>query len=271
MGTDVNPGNLAFQRIAGSNYVDKTDLIRLMNARVDSSDCLVCVSRPRRFGKSYAVKMLTAYYDRSCNSHRLFDDKKIAKSENYEKFLNQYNVICLDISGFISEAKATLRPLVEVPQMIMRALRDDLSLEYPELLECTTLNEALLSCVSLQDGRPVVFIIDEWDAMIREARKDESAQTAYLNLLRGWFKNTNFTPRAVASAYMTGILPIKKDGSQSAISEFDEFTMLDAREFAEYAGFTEKEVKVCCAGARAKFEEMKAWYDGYDFPSVGPV
>ena len=80
MGTYVNPGNQAFARISGPNYVDKTDLIRLMNDRVGGNECLVCVSRPRRFGKSYAAKMLTAYYDCSCDSHGLFDGKKIAET-----------------------------------------------------------------------------------------------------------------------------------------------------------------------------------------------
>lgn len=271
MGTYVNPGNRAFARISGPNYVDKTDLIRLMNDRVGKDESLVCVSRPRRFGKSYAAKMLTAYYDCSCDSHELFDDKKIAEAEEYKEHLNKYNVICLDISSFVSEARATQKPLVEVPQMIIEALRDDLRLEYPDLTERKTLNDELLSCVDLQNGKPFIFVIDEWDAVIREAKDDERAQAAYLNLLRGWFKNTNFTPKAVAAAYMTGILPIKKDGSQSAISEFDEFSMLEPSDFAGFVGFTEDEVKGLCEGKDLKFEDVKAWYDGYDLAPVGSV
>ena len=271
MGTYVNPGNQAFSRINGKNYVDKTKLIEAMNERVGGGESLVCVSRPRRFGKSYAVKMLTAYYDCSCDSHRLFDDKEIAKADSYEEHLNQYNVICLDVSSFVSEARATQRPLVEVPRMIMEALGEDLRHEYPQIPEDKTLNEGLLACVSLPEGRPFVFIIDEWDAMIREAKDEDKAQVAYLNLLRGWFKNINFTPKVVAAAYMTGILPIKKDGSQSAISEFDESSMLDTLEFAEFVGFTEDEVKKRCNGGKAQFEEIKAWYDGYDLPIAGSV
>ena len=109
-----------------------------------------------------------------------------------------------------------------------------------------------------------MFIIDEWDSLIREAKNDKGAQTAYLNLLRGWFKNNNFTPAAVAAAYMTGILPIKKDGSQSAISEFDEFSMLEPFLFAEFTGLTEDEVRQRCTDSEVSFEEMKAWYDGYE-------
>ncbi|MBR1710944.1 MAG: AAA family ATPase [Clostridia bacterium] len=106
MGTYVNPGNQAFKRISGPNYVDKTDLISRMNVRIGGDESLVCVSRPRRFGKSYAAKMLTAYYDCSCDSHCLFEGKKIEESEDYEAHLNKYNVICLDISGFVAEAQA---------------------------------------------------------------------------------------------------------------------------------------------------------------------
>ncbi len=271
VGTYVNPGNQAFRRISGPNYVDKTELIALMNERVGGDDDLVCVSRPRRFGKSYAAKMLTAYYDCSCDSHQLFDDKKIAKTNEYENHLNKYNVICLDISSFVSEATATQKPLIEVPQMIIDALRDDLRLEYPDLPKRKTLNDELMSCVNLPDGKPFIFIIDEWDALIREAKKDIKAQVAYLNLLKSLFKNDNYTPKVVAAAYMTGILPIKKDDTQTAISEFDEFSMLEPADFAGFVGFTEDEVKERCKGKNVKFEEIKAWYAGYDLVPAGSV
>ncbi len=122
-----------------------------------------------------------------------------------------------------------------------------------------------------ETGRKVVFIIDEWDALIREAKHDGKIQLAYLNLLREWFKNNSFTPKVVAAAYMTGILPIKKDGSQSAISDFTEYPILNPGGFAEYTGFTEEEVRNLCRKLGMSFEETKRWYDGYDFPKVGPV
>lgn len=205
MGTYVNPGNQAFQQIAGLNYIDKTDLIGLINKRIGTDACLVCISRPRRFGKSYAAKMLTAYYDCSCNSHDLFGDKHIAEAGDYEKHINKYNVICLDITGFISEAKRKQESLRLVPDRIVDAIHDELDISE----NGKSLNDSLIRFVH-ETGRPIVFIIDEWDAMIREAKDDEVAQEAYLNLLRGWFKNINITPKVVAAAYMTGILPIKK-------------------------------------------------------------
>lgn len=271
MGIYVNPGNRGFAEIADADYVDKTMLIELINLTIRKKNKLTCISRPRRFGKSYAAKMLSAYYDCSCDSHELFDRKKIAGSTSYLTHLNRYNVIYLELTSFISEAKILQKPLIEVSEMILKALHDDLLRMYPDLPRLRTVNDELLYCAEIPDGKPFIFIIDEWDAMIREAKDDEDAQQVYLNLLRGWFKNGTFTPKAVAAAYMTGILPIKKDGKQSAISEFDEFTMLDPFDFAEYVGFTEKEVLDRCAQKGMDYEEIKTWYDGYDFPAVGAI
>ncbi len=270
MGNYVNPGNIAFRRINHPDYVDKTMLIELINARIGTDKCLVCVSRPRRFGKSYAAKMLTAYYDASCDSHSLFDDKKIAESSSYERHLNQYHVINLDMTSFISDAAIKRKTLVEVPQMIVDTIHDELVTLYPDMPHMKNTNDEIIWIVE-NSGKQVVFIIDEWDAMIREAKDDSEAQQAYLKLLRGWFKNSNFTPKAVAAAYMTGILPIKKDGSQSAISDFLEYPILYPGEFAEYTGFTESEVIALCQKHKVDFSEFKAWYDGYDFPDCADI
>ncbi|MBQ7486159.1 MAG: AAA family ATPase [Clostridia bacterium] len=133
------------------------------------------------------------------------------------------------------------------------------------------LNDFLLRCVNLPDGKPFVFIIDEWDAVIREAKYDDDAQEAYLHLLRGWYKNMNFTPKAVAAACMTGILPIKKVGFQSAVSDFKEFSVLWPGEYARFTGFSETEVQRICKRKRMSFEAFKTWYDGYDFAGSEPV
>lgn len=264
MGTYVNPGNSGFVEINDPDYVDKTLLIERINRTVGKKNKLTCISRPRRFGKSYAAKMLTAYYDCSCDSRRLFDKKRIARSKSYRAYLNQYNVIYLEITSFISEAKILRKSLTEVPAMIMEAIHDDLLRMNPDLPKRRTVNDELLYCAEKTGGRPFIFIIDEWDAMIREAKDDEEAQQVYLNLLRGWFKNGTFTPKAVAAAYMTGILPIKKDGRQSAISDFHEFSMLHQGEFAQFTGFSETEVRRLCRKNQMNFDDMKAWYDGYE-------
>ena len=271
MGIYINPGNTGFSEINDEDYVDKTGLINLIKQTIGKKNKLTCISRPRRFGKSFAAKMLAAYYDCSCDSHKLFEDKEIAESKDFEKYLNQYNVIYLDITGFISIAKREEIPLKKVPIMIVKAIYDELLSLDPDLPTEKGLEECMVHFVAKPDGRQFVFIIDEWDAMIRESTDEPAAQEAYFNLLRGWFKNSNFTPMVVAGAYMTGILPIKKDGSQSAISDFKEFSMLKPRKFGEYVGFTEEEVLRLCKNDQTAFAEMKRWYDGYSLEGVGSV
>lgn len=269
MGIYINPGNSGFQRIVSSEYVDKTGLISQMNDSIGTVNNLICVSRPRRFGKSYAAQMLCAYYDCSCDSRSLFDDKEIAETEGYLSHLNRYHVINLDITGFIADAVRTDMPLLNLPNVISEAVYRDLTEICPELVG-KELADAMVDYVERTEKK-FIFIIDEWDALIREAKGNAAVQKKYLNLLRGWFKNGNFTHRVVAAAYMTGILPIKKDGSQSAISDFMEYSILNPGGFAEYTGFTEKEVRKLCEKYGMSFEEAGKWYDGYDFMSIGPV
>ena len=125
-GQYLNPGNDAFRLIANPDYVDKTLLADQLNHRIGTDKCLICISRPRRFGKSYAAKMLTAYYDSSCDSHELFDNKKIAKTKGYAIHLNQYNVICFDVTSFISVARRNKISLLDIPNMIVDALQKEL-------------------------------------------------------------------------------------------------------------------------------------------------
>lgn len=262
MGTYLNPGNSEFAKIRNSDYVDKTGMIKLLNRNMGTTRNLTCISRPRRFGKSYAVQMICAYYDSTCNSHMLFDDLSISKDSSYEDHLNKYHVINLDISGFVSDCKKDNLLLEDVPKKIEQAIVDEIKSLYPELENVGKPSECILELVR-RTGKKIVFVIDEWDSMIREVGENVKAQDSYLNLLRGWFKNNNFTPEAVAAAYMTGILPIKKDGTQSAISNFQEYTMLEPLDFAEYVGFSEGEVKKLCQEKNKNFDNMKKWYDGY--------
>jgi len=268
MGTYLNPGNKGFQEILQSEYVDKTGLIAVINKTIGTMGKLTCVSRPRRFGKSYAAKMLCAYYDYSCDSHILFDDKEIAKTEDYLKNLNQYYVVNLDITSFISEAKRGRTSLADVPNAIVDAVHREL--KGTGLAAGGSFTDDLIHCVE-ETGRKFIFIIDEWDALIREAKNDAEIQSAYLNLLREWFKNSSFTPKAVAAVYMTGILPIKKDGSQSAISDFKEYTILNPGRFVEFTGFTERDVQALCEKYKMNFEQVRQWYDGYDFSGYGAI
>lgn len=264
MGTYLNPGNVEFTEISVSDYVDKTGLIDLINTTINTKKKLTCISRPRRFGKSYAAQMLCAYYDRTCQSDELFKNYEISRHENYEKHRNQYNVIYLDIAGFISDLKRRNENITDIANEMTESIRKEIIDEYPALSKTGKISEILIQYVTLTEKK-IIFIIDEWDAVIREAKNDKAVQEAYLNLLREWFKNGNFTGKAVAAAYMTGILPIKKDGTESAISDFNEYSVLEPGNFAPYFGFTESEVKDICTRYGMNFEEAKTWYDGYSF------
>ena len=106
---------------------------------------------------------------------------------------------------------------------------------------------------------PFVILIDEWDCLFREYQQDQEAQKKYLDFLRFWLKDKEY----VALAYMTGILPIKKYGSHSALNMFTEYSMTDSGNLAEYFGFTEAEVQDLCKKYEMSFEEARAWYNGY--------
>ena len=178
MGIYLNPGNEAFQESVNSKiYVDKTGLLAFTNSVIETEDKFICVSRPRRFGKSMAVKMLAAYYDRTCDSHALFDGLKIAETEEYEKRMNHSDVICLDISWFrVNAGKAELMvPMLQ--DAVIREVRE----RYPD---CIAPDEkslpVALAEVNEQTGARFVIIIDEWDCLFREDKMDKKSQENYI-------------------------------------------------------------------------------------------
>lgn len=262
MGNYLNPGNSGFREIRNGTYIDKSGLIQLMNTRINTTEKLICISRPRRFGKSFAAKMLCAYYDKTCDSSQLFDDLEIAKTDSYEIYRNQYDVIYLDMTNIIGKTESK-----NMLEFIQNGVTEELLRSYPALRKGNAFDETLLNAVELT-GNKFVAIIDEWDAPIREMPE---IQKEYLHFLRMLFKESGTTNKIFAAAYMTGILPIKKDGSQSAISDFEEFTMVKPRKFGEYVGFTEAEVIKLCKEYKVDFAKMKQWYDGYSYASAKSI
>lgn len=206
--------------------------------------------------------MLCAYYDKSCDSHALFDDLEIAGSADYETHLNKYDVIYLDITGIKGEYGAE-----KCLDYAKDAIEKELSETYPEVEKGSSFDQTLLRTVE-HTGNKFIMIIDEWDVLIRE--EPQMAQT-YLHFLRTLFKNSGTTAKIFAAAYMTGILPIKTDGSQSAVSDFREYTMIRPRAFSKYVGFTEEEVRRLCDANGVDFQLMKQWYDGYSFKDIDSV
>lgn len=262
MGIYFNPDNSSFQKIVNSDiYIDKTRLIAYTNSVVNTMQGYVCVSRPRRFGKSVAANMLAAYYSLGCNSKELFERFKIAKERSYEKHLNQYNTIFLNMQEFLSQSAN----VDEMLDLIRRSVLWELLEKYPDLRYFNKENlTRTMQDIYNNIKCPFVVIIDEWDCIFREYKTDRGAQERYLDFLRDLLKDKGY----IYLAYMTGILPIKKYGTHSALNMFDEFSMLDPGPLASYVGFTDVEVAELCQKYKMDMEEIKNWYDGYTFDEV---
>lgn len=261
MGKYLNVGNAGFTAVRKEFYVDKTGLIVFINNTLGTKGKLTCVSRPRRFGKSFAAQMLCAYYDKSCDSRKLFKDLAIARDPSFETHLNHYDVIYLDITEFTSDAFVK-QEIQNIVINLENKVVNELSTAYPDVIRQNDLPNMLYS-IAEATGQRFIFIIDEWDALFREAKNDTILQESYIRLLRGLFKNSGKTDKMIEAAYMTGILPIKKYGTQSAMSDFLEYTMTQPEPLEEFVGFTEQEVKELCPASGPSFEDMQKWYDGY--------
>ena len=189
----------------------------------------------------------------------MFADLEISKSTDFKKHLNQYDVIHLDIQWCMEPAGGSEQVVPYISERTIAELKE----YYPDALpvETKSLPEAL-SQINALTGKKFIIIIDEWDVLIRDEASNAKAQEDYINFLRGMFKGTE-PSRYIALAYLTGILPIKKLKTQSALNNFEEFTMLDAGRMAPYVGFTEEEVHGLCEQYGCSYEQVKSWYDGY--------
>ncbi len=258
MGIYLNPSNKGFwEAIRSKIYVDKTNLIICINERINTEEKYICVSRPRRFGKSMTLKMLAAYYSRGCDSRSLFAGFKIEHNPSFMEYLNQYDVIYLNMQQFLSRAKTQ-----SVTDYLEQAVISEMRKVYGELFsEQETNLVTVLEQIYTEADTQFIFLIDEWDCVMREKKEAKELQKQYLDFLRDLLKDQPY----VALAYMTGILPVKKYGSHSALNMFWEYSMTDQNIFEEYTGFTDKEVSALCERFHMNFVEMGSWYDGYLF------
>ena len=265
MGNYLNPDNSKFQRAVNSDiYVDKTGLIKYTNRVMNTMQAYVCVSRPRRFGKSMAADMLTAYYSKGCDSREVFSGLEITEDETFDRYLNKYDTVFLNVQEFLSRSSDVKELIARIKQRVIR----ELTRQYPdvELFDSTDLAETMQD-IYAESKCPFVLIIDEWDCIFREFKNDKEAQEKYLDFLRDLIKDKSY----IHLAYMTGILPIKKYGTHSALNMFDEFSMIDPGPLASYVGFTESEVEKLCGEYQMDIDEIRNWYDGYSFEEVPSV
>lgn len=260
MGRFLNPDNGAFSEAVNSEiYIDKTRLLEYTNRVINTTSKFICNSRPRRFGKSMTADMLSAYYSRGCDSKELFKNYEISTVSSYEKNLNKYDVIHFDVQWCMMDAEDTDHVVDYINEGILQELREAYGQIIPDAVRTAY---GAMSYIKAATGNKFVVIIDEWDVLIRDEAQNHTLQETYIDFLRGMFKGTE-PSRYIALAYLTGILPIKKLKTQSALNNFEEFTMLDAGRMAPYVGFTEEEVHGLCEQYGCSYEQVKSWYDGY--------
>lgn len=233
-------------------FVDKSGIIEKVNKRLDTKNRYLCITKPRRFGKTSVLNMLGAYYGKACPSKEIFDKLAVSDSEDYAVHLNQYNIITLsmnDLPGtgntygdYINQFKASL--ICDIKDSYPD-LKTDESMSLPKILAAT--------------GDRFIFIIDEWDYIFSHDLYPEN-QSDFLEFLRDLLKDKTY----VTLAYMTGVLPIQKYSTGSALNMFKEYTMLNDPYFGEYFGFTETDIESLCSRQNAlTFPEISEWYNGY--------
>ena len=273
MGMYLNPGKKRFEMSVSSEiFIDKTEMIRYINSLINTNQRYVCVSRPRRFGKTMAADMLCAYYGREADSRELFEKRKIAENrpsqitdqtDAWDAYLGKFDVIRLVMTDFINSR----RSVTEAISTLRLRLLEDLSEAYPDTRYDEADFQYSFEKFYRQSQTQFVIIIDEWDAVFREYPEDKEGQKKYLDFLRDWLKDKEY----VALAYMTGILPIKKYGKHSALNMFDEYSMLQPMQMASYTGFTENDVRDLCDTFEMSYPEISEWYDGYCISDWVPV
>lgn len=260
MGRFLNKGNDGFRAVRNSEYVDKSRLIEVVNATLNTERQFTCVSRARRFGKSIGAEMLYSYYDQWCADKDLFTDLQISSSHSFFRHFRRYPVLYLDMTDFVTRYNKS----DDIVDHIQIDVIEELKEKYPDVQykENSNLADVLFAIASQAPQEKFIMIVDEWDAILREWPEGSGASEQYINLLRGLFKSSN-AKSTFAGVYMTGILPIKKYKTQSALNNFHEYSIVQPGPMADCFGFSSDEVRSLCASHDMDYDSLAEWYDGY--------
>ena len=264
MGIYINPGNENLKRSLNSEiFIDKSLILKRFCRLLNTNQHFVCVSRPRRFGKTSVRDLMAAFFSKGCDSKELFSNLKIASEPCFKENLNKFNVVTIDLGAFYSRAENKNETLKDLKNKLRRDFRKEFpDVEFDE-------NESIAGIITeVYDytKEQFVIIIDEYDTLVRESENDELLDE-YRSFLNSLFKNNELSP-AIALAYITGILPIIRDKVQSKLNNFKESTMLDPFGLEEYFGFTKDEVVSLCDKYEMNFSECENWYDGYKIGDI---
>ena len=264
MGRFLKKGNDGFHAVRNGEFVDKSGLIEIVNATLHTERQFICVSRPRRFGKSIGAKMLYAYYDQWSGNEELFSDLYIYSSPSFSSHFQRYPVLYLDLTDFVTRYDAG-----NIVEQIQSDVIEELKEIYPEVSYRGNMDlaDALYAIAAQPQHEKFIMIIDEWDAILREYNASSGVVEKYINLLRRLFKSAN-AMSTFAGVYMTGILPIKKYNTQSALNNFWEYSMVQPGPMAECFGFTSEEVRCLCKKHQVDYDVFSEWYDGYQIGDI---
>lgn len=244
-------------------FVDKSALLEELFPALGREQRFFCITRPRRFGKTVMANMIGAFFGKAKDSRHIFDGLKIAKSEQYLRYLNEYDVIYIDCSEIPKECDCYKDYISRMEEGICHDLKE----AYPNL--AADPDKAVWDMLSLifeETEQKFLFVIDEWDALFHMPFIRETDKRDYLLFLKALLKGKSY----VEFAYMTGVLPIAKYSEGSELNMFLEYDMATKIRFSEYFGFSEEEVDKLfekyvqsTANPRITRKELAQWYDGY--------
>ena len=269
MGIYINPEVGGYSIFASSKiFIDKSSLIALLNERLNENHNYLCVTMPSRFGKTYIASMLASYYSKGADSSEIFKNSAISREIKYREHLNHHNVIKIDIAHLCVSKNDT-----DLSRLVCKYVLPELRLAYPSVAipMDASFDEALV-LIYKETKERFIFIIDEWDYLLRNYPDNQRMFDDYIGFLRSLFKS-ELTKPCFELVYMTGIMPIKRYGSMSALNDFEECSMVSPKSMGPFFGFSQEEVKTVIAQSKTKLslETLKDWYDGYMFQSVGEV
>lgn len=259
---NTNVPYIQFEEALNSEiYVDKSLLIEAVSSKIKTGNKYICITRPRRFGKTINANMLGAYFTKGLDSDDLFRHLNIAKTDGYRKHINQYNVFKIDFSrrpDFCPDYQTYFKS-------ILKKIKRDLEEAYPKLQgqDYDGISEMLCDT-----NDSFIFILDEWDSVFYEDFMTDKEKCLYIKFLKGLLKDQPY----VSLAYLTGVLPIAKYSSGSELNMFDEYSFMNDNVYDRYFGFNESEIKSLCKQQdKVSFEEIKRWYDGYYSSNGGSI
>ncbi|MDC7288607.1 ATP-binding protein [Blautia schinkii] len=245
-------------------FVDKTQILEEIIPLVENGGSQVCITRPRRFGKTVMANLISSFFSRGCNAEDIFGKLQISKYVDYQQYMNKYPVIHITFNKQPRRCTSYREYIDRIEGLLIK----DIRAAYPdvEVDEAEAVWDILLTINDRDDSAKFIFILDEWDYIFHQSFVTEEDKQAYLSFLQNLLKDMPY----VIFTYMTGILPIAKYSSGSELNMFLEYTMAAEEKFSQYFGFTEQEADMLferyltsTVKPNLTREGLRYWYDGY--------